>query len=104
MDNHITVYPSFYRGRAVTEANIQDYISNIVSKYLPPDLPPWQICVIPLSNASRSEDVTASTSAASETVASESFEEQQSESSVSLFHRFHFNKILSFVERFYVCV
>lgn len=32
----------------MTEANIQDYISNIVSKYLQVGLPPWQICVIPI--------------------------------------------------------
>lgn len=40
--------PSNYRGRQVSEANIQEYISNIVSKYLPPSLPPWQICIIPI--------------------------------------------------------
>lgn len=50
INNHITVYPSNYRGRQVTEANVQDYISNIVSKYLPTNLPPWQICVIPITN------------------------------------------------------
>lgn len=48
IDNHINVCPSSYRGRSVTEANIQDYISNIVSKYLQVGLPPWQICVIPV--------------------------------------------------------
>lgn len=61
IENHITLYPSNYRGRPITEANIQDYISNIVSKYLPPDLPPWQICVIPMSstNTTRVDDVPA---------------------------------------------
>lgn len=44
------MYPSNYRGRQVTESNVQDYISNIVSKYLPQNLPPWQICVIPITN------------------------------------------------------
>lgn len=48
IDNHINVCPSSYRGRSVTEANIKDYISNIVSKYLQVGLPPWQICVIPV--------------------------------------------------------
>lgn len=48
IDNHINVCPSSYRGRSVTVANIQDYISNIVSKYLQVGLPPWQICVIPV--------------------------------------------------------
>lgn len=32
----------------MSESNIQEYISNIVSKYLPPSLPPWQICIIPI--------------------------------------------------------
>lgn len=58
------MYPSNYRGRPVTEANIQDYVSNIVSKYLPPDLPPWQICVIPM--ATRSDDAVSSTLSAAE--------------------------------------
>lgn len=65
IENHITLYPSNYRGRTVTEANVQDYISNIVSKYLPPDLPPWQICVIPLAtNSTRPDEPIASTSTA----------------------------------------
>lgn len=62
VDNHINVYPSNYRGRPVTTTNIQDYISNIVSKYLPVGLPPWQICVIPViaptTSATRTEDIT----------------------------------------------
>lgn len=59
VDNHINVYPSSYRGRPVTTANVQDYISNIVSKYLPIGLPPWQICVIPMAgttSSTRTED------------------------------------------------
>lgn len=46
----MNVCPSnyLYRGRSITESNIQDYISNIVSKYLPAGLSPWQICVIPV--------------------------------------------------------
>lgn len=55
IDNHITVYPSNYRGRPVTSANIQDYISNIVSKYFPAGLPPWQICVIPVLGTQTSQ-------------------------------------------------
>lgn len=60
------MYPSNYRGRPVTETNIQDYISNIVSKYLPPDLPPWQICVIPMSNSTRLDDASSQTLSAPE--------------------------------------
>lgn len=48
VDNHIIVHPSNYRGRSISVANVQDYLSNIVSKHLPRVLPPWQICVIPI--------------------------------------------------------
>lgn len=49
--------PSNYRGRQVTESNVQQYISDIVSKYLPSSVPPWQICIVPImsSNPSRPE-------------------------------------------------
>lgn len=47
----MTLHPSSYRGRPVTEANVQDYISSIVSKYLPPEQPPWHICIVPLAIA-----------------------------------------------------
>lgn len=62
VNHHITVYPSNYRGRPVTGSNIQDYISNIVSKYFPVGLPPWQICVIPVIrtiSTTRAEDINA---------------------------------------------
>lgn len=54
---HIIECPSNYRGRQVTEATVQEYISNIITKYLPSTLPPWQICIIPIvpTNATRSE-------------------------------------------------
>ncbi|XP_044272297.1 uncharacterized protein LOC123016146 [Tribolium madens] len=49
LDQNITVAPLSYKGRAVTEYNIQDYVSEIVSKYLPQGIPPWQIIIIPSS-------------------------------------------------------
>lgn len=54
INNQITLYPSNYRGRPVNESNVQDYISNIVSKYLPPEQPPWHICIVPLTASSSS--------------------------------------------------
>lgn len=51
INNQVTLHPSSYRGRPVTEANVQDYISSIVSKYLPPEQPPWHICIVPLAIA-----------------------------------------------------
>ncbi|KAL0278493.1 UNVERIFIED_CONTAM: hypothetical protein PYX00_000309 [Menopon gallinae] len=50
IDNHLILSSSTYRGRPVTESNIQEYISEIVSKYLVPDLPPWQINVVSSSS------------------------------------------------------
>lgn len=53
-----------FRGRLISEANIQEYISNIVSKYLPADVPQWQMFVIPIAPLPFS--AVASTSKASE--------------------------------------
>ncbi|XP_055639742.1 uncharacterized protein LOC129777484 isoform X2 [Toxorhynchites rutilus septentrionalis] len=51
IENHILLAPSLYRGRLLTEANLQDYVNEIVSKYMPPDIPPWQIFCIPISTS-----------------------------------------------------
>lgn len=79
IDNHINICPSSYRGRSVTESNIQDYISNIVSKYLPVGLPPWQICVIPLIKTApltRSEETAGPSSSAAESTSGNDTEEE----------------------------
>lgn len=47
--NHI-IYSNSYRGRTVTEAIVSDHVSDIISKNMPPDIPPWQIYVIPISS------------------------------------------------------
>ncbi|XP_021711906.1 uncharacterized protein LOC110680414, partial [Aedes aegypti] len=49
IDNHIILAPSLHRGRPLTEANLQDYVSDIISKYMPPEIPPWQIFCIPMA-------------------------------------------------------
>jgi hypothetical protein len=49
LDQNITVAPLSYKGRSVTEYNIQDYVCEIVSKYIPQGIPPWQIIIIPSS-------------------------------------------------------
>ncbi|KAJ8923174.1 hypothetical protein NQ315_001728 [Exocentrus adspersus] len=49
LDQNLTVAPFTFKGRAVTEFNIQEYVSDIVSKYLPAGIPPWQIIIIPSS-------------------------------------------------------
>lgn len=86
VDSHITIYPSNYRGRPVTASNIQDYISNIVSKYIPVGLPPWQICVIPVirtKSSARAEDITAIPSTSTESASGNDTEEEQQTSSDS---------------------
>lgn len=42
--------PTAFKTRPISEANIQECVSSIVSKYMPPDFPPWQIKVIPMIN------------------------------------------------------
>lgn len=47
IDDHLIFSQTSYKGRLITETNIQEYISNIVSKYLPADVSQWQMFVIP---------------------------------------------------------
>ncbi|XP_068631266.1 uncharacterized protein [Battus philenor] len=46
-ENHFLVSNAVYRGRPVSDNNIQDYVSEIVSKYFPTEQPPWQYIIIP---------------------------------------------------------
>ncbi|RVE43849.1 hypothetical protein evm_011517 [Chilo suppressalis] len=46
-ENHFIMATSVYRGRPVSETNIQEYVSEIVSKYFPNEQPPWQYIIIP---------------------------------------------------------
>lgn len=47
INNHVILGPTNYLGRPISESNIQEYVSNITSKYMPIDLPQWQIVMIP---------------------------------------------------------
>ncbi|XP_062545551.1 uncharacterized protein LOC134212061 [Armigeres subalbatus] len=49
IDNHIILTPPLHRGRPLTESNLQDCVSDIISKYMPPEIPPWQIFCIPMT-------------------------------------------------------
>ncbi|XP_018902386.2 uncharacterized protein [Bemisia tabaci] len=52
IENHILVANTTqYKGRSVSEDNIQEFVSDIVSKYLPTDIPPWQITIIPVTSS-----------------------------------------------------
>ncbi|KAG6455398.1 uncharacterized protein LOC115446888 isoform X2 [Manduca sexta] len=50
-ENHFIVANAVYRGRQVSDSNIQEYVSDIVSKYFPPDQPPWQYIIIPYTTS-----------------------------------------------------
>ncbi|CAB3236836.1 unnamed protein product [Arctia plantaginis] len=50
IENHIIVTNAVHRGRSVGKSNIQEYVSEIISKYLPSDQPPWQYVIIPLNS------------------------------------------------------
>ncbi|XP_026737587.1 uncharacterized protein LOC113500874 [Trichoplusia ni] len=45
-ENHFVITGAVYRGRQVGENNIQEYVSEIVSKYLPSDQSPWQYVIV----------------------------------------------------------
>lgn len=49
--NKHVLLSSMCRGRLVTEANIQICVSDIISKYMPPENPPWQMIVIPIADS-----------------------------------------------------
>ncbi|KAK1125480.1 hypothetical protein K0M31_005840 [Melipona bicolor] len=46
VDNHLLNSPCSFRGRSITEFNIQDYVSDLTSKFFPSGQPPWQVHVI----------------------------------------------------------
>ncbi|XP_029179007.1 uncharacterized protein LOC114946595 isoform X1 [Nylanderia fulva] len=46
VDSHLVNSPCSFRGRPITDNNIQDYISDVTSKFLPGKLPPWQVHVV----------------------------------------------------------
>ncbi|XP_023317329.1 uncharacterized protein LOC106656201 isoform X2 [Trichogramma pretiosum] len=53
IDNHLIVSPSSYKGRPIGEANIQEYVSDVTSKYLPTGHSPWQVHVLNGGQATR---------------------------------------------------
>ncbi|XP_014214193.1 uncharacterized protein LOC106643538 [Copidosoma floridanum] len=46
VDNHLIVSPGLFKGRPITELNVQDYVSDATSKYLAANHSPWQVHVI----------------------------------------------------------
>ncbi|XP_029665854.1 uncharacterized protein LOC115237136 isoform X1 [Formica exsecta] len=46
VDSHLVNSPCSFRGRPITDNNIQDYISDVTSKFLPRRLSPWQVHIV----------------------------------------------------------
>ncbi|XP_050462416.1 uncharacterized protein LOC126857236 isoform X2 [Cataglyphis hispanica] len=46
VDNHLVNSPCSFRGRPITDNNLQDYISDVTSKFLPRRLSPWQVHIV----------------------------------------------------------
>ncbi|XP_034474671.1 uncharacterized protein LOC117781898 [Drosophila innubila] len=53
INNHVLLGTHKHRGRPVNESNIQEYVSELAAKYMPSDLPQWQVTVIPNSDPSQ---------------------------------------------------
>uniref|UniRef100_A0A1A9VJC5 O-acyltransferase WSD1 C-terminal domain-containing protein n=1 Tax=Glossina austeni TaxID=7395 RepID=A0A1A9VJC5_GLOAU len=66
VNNHILLNTEVYRGRSVNDGNIQEFVSDLARKYIPSDLPQWQVIVIPTSL--RASTSTRETEASSEPV------------------------------------
>ncbi|XP_053958771.1 uncharacterized protein LOC128863572 isoform X1 [Anastrepha ludens] len=50
INNHVVLSARTYRGRPVNDSNIQDFVSELATKYIPSDLPQWQVIVIPTAS------------------------------------------------------
>lgn len=46
LDDHILLAPTTFKGRPISNLNIQDMTSDMIAKMLPGEIPPWQISVI----------------------------------------------------------
>nr|XP_024216399.1 uncharacterized protein LOC106678814 isoform X3 [Halyomorpha halys] len=46
LDDHILLAPTTFKGRPISNLNIQDMTSDLIAKMLPGEIPPWQISVI----------------------------------------------------------
>uniref|UniRef100_A0A1L8DA55 Putative conserved plasma membrane protein n=1 Tax=Nyssomyia neivai TaxID=330878 RepID=A0A1L8DA55_9DIPT len=58
IDSHIIFSQEGYRGRPVTDANVQLFLSEQSSKFLPLNLPPWQIILVPIYQPQRAHSST----------------------------------------------
>ncbi|XP_015597807.1 uncharacterized protein LOC107268977 [Cephus cinctus] len=46
VDNHLFNSPCSFKGRPITESNLQEYVSDITSKFLPSNQSPWQVYTV----------------------------------------------------------
>lgn len=47
IEKNLSVSTGIFKNRPISEFNIQEYVSDIVSKYLPPNCSPWHLIIIP---------------------------------------------------------
>ncbi|XP_017770464.1 PREDICTED: uncharacterized protein LOC108558153 [Nicrophorus vespilloides] len=47
LDQHLIIAPNTFRGRILSNYNIQECVSETVSKYIPVGISPWQLVIIP---------------------------------------------------------
>ncbi|KAL3273690.1 hypothetical protein HHI36_015120 [Cryptolaemus montrouzieri] len=47
LQKNVTVVPGMFKKRAITEFNIQEYVNDLITKFLPQNASPWHIIIIP---------------------------------------------------------
>ncbi|XP_063977362.1 uncharacterized protein LOC135162638 [Diachasmimorpha longicaudata] len=57
LDNHLINAPSSFRGRPITDANVQELVSEVTSKFLPLNQSPWQVHMITCSSKREANEI-----------------------------------------------
>ncbi|XP_015110055.1 uncharacterized protein LOC107036539 [Diachasma alloeum] len=57
LDNHLIDAPPFFRGRPIADANVQEYVSEVTSKFLPLNQSPWQVHIINYSSKGEESEI-----------------------------------------------
>ena len=48
IENHVKIGPTTFKTQPISEENIQECVNLVVSKYMSPNIPPWQVKIIPM--------------------------------------------------------
>ncbi|XP_012255378.2 uncharacterized protein LOC105685659 isoform X2 [Athalia rosae] len=46
VDNHLVTASCSFKGRPITESNLQEFVSDVTEKFLSPNFSPWQVFVV----------------------------------------------------------